>query len=164
MLDRCTIVAGPLVALLMSVAGARAHDETKYPDWSGQWYRDYGGAPRYDPSKPLRKQEAPLKPEYQARFETSIKDQDAGGHGLDTAYTCLPQGMPRMMSGVSLMELLISPAVTHILFEHLTIQARRIYTDGRPWPKIDGPTFVGYSIGKGLDPDDIGRYAYLVVN
>ena len=70
---------------------ALAHDESKYPDWSGQWTRTYGGNPRYDQSKPLRKQEAPLKPEYQAQFEASIKDQDAGGHGLDTGYTCLPQ-------------------------------------------------------------------------
>ncbi len=56
--------------------------------------------PRYDQTKPIRKQEAPLKPEYQAMFEASIKDQDLGGHGLDPAYSCLPQGMPRMMLGV----------------------------------------------------------------
>ena len=41
--------------------------------------------PRYDPTKPIRKQEAPLKPEYYARFLASIKDQDEGGQGLDMA-------------------------------------------------------------------------------
>src|SRR5438477_10742542 len=111
---RTTLV---LAALALPLASAQAHDEKKYPDWSGQWIRTYGGNPRYDPTKPIRKQEAPLKPEYQVRFEDSIKAQDLGGHGNDLAYTCLPQGMPRMMSGVSPMEFLISPGVTHIRFE-----------------------------------------------
>ena len=77
MLDRCLIGA---VALWFGLAGnfALAHDESKYPDWSGQWTRTYTGPPRYDQTKPIRKQEAPLKPEYQAMFEASIKDQDAG--------------------------------------------------------------------------------------
>jgi hypothetical protein len=163
MLGRGFIAGGAMVALAMAVVGAQAHDESKYPDWSGQWLRNYGGLPRYDPSKPLRKQEAPLKPEYQTRFEASMADQDAGGHGLDTAYTCLPQGMPRMMSGVSKMEFLVSPGTTHILFEEIWLGVRRIYTDGRPWPKIDDPTFVGYSIGKWLDTDGDGRYDTLEV-
>src|SRR5258705_1190578 len=89
--------------------------------------------------------------------------QDVGGHGLDTAYTCLPQGMPRMMSGVSLMEFLFSPSVTHILFEQLTLAPRRIYTDGRSWPKIEEPTFTGYSIGKWLDTKGDGRFDELQV-
>jgi hypothetical protein len=163
MLARCWTAGGALVAFAMTVAGAQAHDESKYPDWSGQWLRNYGGLPRYDPSKPLRKQEAPLKPEYQARFEVSMADQDAGGHGLDTAYTCLPQGMPRMMSGVSKMEFLILPRVTHILFEEIWLGVRRIYTDGRSRPTDEDPTFVGYSIGKWLDTDADGRYDTLEV-
>ena len=102
MLDRRLIGAFALAALLgLACDAALAHDESKFPDWSGQWLRTYGGNPRYDQSKPIRKQEAPLKPEYQARFEASVKDQDGGGHGLDRGYSCLPQGMPRMMSGVS---------------------------------------------------------------
>jgi hypothetical protein len=163
MLGRHFIAGAALVALVVIVVRAHAHDESKYPDWSGQWLRNYGGVPRYDPSKPIRKQEAPLKPEYQARFEASIADQDAGGHGLDTAYTCLPQGMPRMMSGVAKMEFLISPGTTHILFEEIWLGIRRIYTDGHPWPTIDDPTFTGYSIGKWLDTDGDGRYDTLEV-
>jgi hypothetical protein len=164
MLVRNSILSIVLAAALMvPLAGAQAHDESKFPDWSGQWLRNYGGNPRYDPSKPIRKQEAPLKPEYQARFEASMAAQDVGGHGLDTAYTCLPQGMPRMMSGVSLMEFLFSPSVTHILFEQLTLAPRRIYTDGRPWPSIEEPTFTGYSIGKWVDTDGDGRFDELQV-
>ena len=128
MLDRGSIAAIALAAALtLPAASAQAHDESKYPDWSGQWIRTYGGNPRYDQSKPLRKQEAPLKPEYQKMFEASIAAQDVGGHGLDRAYTCLPQGMPRMMSGVSLMEFLFSPSVTHMLFEQLTLALQAGY-------------------------------------
>src|SRR5205814_3455827 len=100
-------------ALWATPADAQVIDLGKYPDWSAQWSRvPDGGVPRYDPSKPIRKQEAPLKPEYQARFEASMRDQDAGGMGLDMAYSCRPPGMPRMMAGVALMEFLISPSVT----------------------------------------------------
>jgi hypothetical protein len=124
-----------------------------------------GDVPRYDPTKPIRKQEAPLKPEYQARLEASIRDQDLGGVGLDMAYSCRPPGMPRMMSGIALMEFLISPGVTHILFDRNDYAPRRIYTDGRVWPRIgpDDATFPGYSIGKWIDKDGDGRYDALLI-
>jgi hypothetical protein len=164
MLYRSSFAAIALAALAMTVVGAQAHDETKYPDWSGQWSRvPDGGEPRYDPSKPLDKHAAPLKPEYQLRHQASMKDQDAGGFGLDKNYACIPQGMPRMMSGISPMEFLFSPSVTHILFEAMTLSPRRIYADGRAWPKDREPTFVGYSIGKWIDTDGDSRYDTLEV-
>jgi len=165
MFDRLSISAIALVvALCTTSAGAQIHDQSKYPDWSGQWDRvPDGGVPRYDPSKPIRKQEAPLKPESRALHEASVKDIDAGGFGLDTHYACMPMGMPRQMSGVSRMEFLFSSSVTHILFEDTTAQTRRIYTDGRDFPKNREPTFAGYSIGKWLDTDGDGRYDALEV-
>jgi hypothetical protein len=152
------IVAGLLGAAIVSAA---AQEKGKYPGWAGQWTRvPDGDVPRYDPTKPIRKQQAPLKPEYQARFEDSIKDQDLGGMGLDMAYTCRPPGMPRMMSGVARMEFLIAPDITRILFDRNDYAPRRIYTDGREWPRI-GPedtTFPGYSIGQWIDTEGSGRY------
>jgi hypothetical protein len=162
--DRCWIGAFALAAALGLACGvASAHDETKYPDWSGQWFRTYGGNPRYDQTKPIRKQEAPLKPEYQAMFEASVKDQDAGGHGLDRGYSCLPQGMPRMMSGVSPFEFVFLPKLTYILFERTEFAPRRVYTDGREWPQTEETWFTGYSIGKWLDADGDGRYRTLEI-
>jgi hypothetical protein len=159
MLDRGLIGALVLAAALgLGCGAAPAQDQSKFPDWSGQWFRTYGGNPRYDQSKPIRKQEAPLKPEYLARFEASMKDQDAGGHGLDPAYSCLPQGMPRMMSGVSPFEFVFSTNVTYLLFERTEFSPRRIYTDGRAWPETEETWFQGYSIGKWLDTDADGRY------
>jgi hypothetical protein len=164
MLDRRSIGALALAACLgLACANALANDESKFPDWSGQWYRDYRGNPRYDQTKPIRQQEAPLKPEYQARFEASMKDQEAGGPGLDLAYSCLPEGMPRIMSGVSPFEFLVSPGITHILFERTEFSPRRIYTDGRDWPKTEQTWFNGYSIGKWLDTDGDGRYDTLEI-
>jgi hypothetical protein len=158
-------IAGAVV-LIITLAPAQAADEPKFPDWSGQWTRvPDGGVPRYDPSKPIRKQEAPLKPEYYARFLESIKDQDEGGQGLDLAYTCRPPGMPRMMSGVNLMEFVLSPDITRILFDRNDYAPRRIYTDGRDWPKFDPDftTFPGYSIGKWVNRDGDGRVDELQV-
>jgi hypothetical protein len=152
------------LALGATSVGAQTHDQSKYPDWSGQWDRvPDGGVPRYDPTKPIRQQEAPLKPEYQAMHEASLKDLDAGGFGLDTHYACMPMGMPRQMSGISPMEFLFSASVTHIIFEDSTAQTRRIYIDGRGFPKDREPTFAGYSIGRWLDTDGDGRYDTLEV-
>jgi len=162
-LERRLIVAITFATVALSAASAPAHDESKYPDWSGQWTRTYGGNPRYDQTKPIRQQQAPLKPEYQAMFEASIKDQDAGGHGLDTAYTCLPQGMPRQMSGVSPFEFVMTPDVTFMLFERTEFSPRRIYTDGRAWPQNEETWFQGYSIGKWLDNDGDGKFDTLEV-
>jgi len=164
-LDRSWFAAIVLTAGLWTVpAFSQVIDLGKYPDWTGQWNRvPDGGPPRYDPSKPLRKQEAPLKPEYQALHEASMRDIDAGGVGLDTHYACMPMGMPRQMSGISLMEFLFTPGVTYILYEDVTAHTRRIYTDGRDFPKNSEPTFTGYSIGKWLDTDGDGRYDTLEI-
>ena len=168
MLDRDSIVAVALTALSLTMtgapSGALAHDESKYPDWSGQWLRVLdGGPPRYDTTKPIRKQEAPLKPEYQALYQASLNDIDAGGFGLDTHYACMPMGMPRQMSGISLMEFLFTPGVTYILYEDVTAHTRRIYTDGRDFPKNSEPTFAGYSIGRWIDSEGAGRYDSLEI-
>jgi hypothetical protein len=152
-----------VASLALAGGAASAQDQSKFPDWSGQWFRNYTGPPRYDPSKPIRKQQAPLKPEYQTRFEASMKDQDEGGQGLDRGYSCLPPGMPRMMSGVSRFEFLFSPKLTHILFERTEYPPRRVWTDGREFPKADQTWFIGYSIGKWHDTDGDGRFDMLEV-
>ncbi len=167
MLYRSTIGAIALAAaLLTALPGARAHDEAKYPDWSGQWRRvPDGGPPRYDPSKPDgRAQQAPLKEEYRRIHEASMAEQAAGGQGLYiSSVKCIPMGMPYTMSIVFPFEFVITAKTTFILFEIMTSQPRRIYTDGRDWPKDPDPTFVGYSIGKWIDEDGDGRYDLLEV-
>lgn len=161
MRQRSLIGSIALAAWLLTVsAGAHAFDESKYPDWSGQWRRT--GGIQWDSSKRIgRAQEAPLTPEYQAVFEASLADQKAGGQGNDPTYKCIPSGMPRMMTMVFPMEIVITPKTTYILSDYN--MPRRIFTDGRDWPKEFEPTFLGYSIGKWIDDDRDGRYDALEI-
>src|ERR1700687_1344975 len=115
MLWRCSIGSIALAAALcVTVAGISvncwAFDETKYPDWKGQWarvpVRGLVGNPSFDPRKSDGlAQQAPLTPEYQAMLQASIADQLAGGAGLDRDFACFSPGMPRMMNVYSTMEI-----------------------------------------------------------
>jgi len=146
-------------ALCMTIGGARAFDESKYPDLKGQWQRT--GAPRWASAR-----EAPLTEEYRAIFEANLKDQAAGGQGSDPTFTCLAPGMPRVMNVYEPMEIVVTPYTTHLLMQHIH-DSRRIFTDGRDWPQDVGqdvePTFAGYSIGHWVDEDGNGRYDTLMV-
>jgi hypothetical protein len=156
-------------ALLAGCGGAQAFDESKYPDWKGQWMRlktlrtDASPNPSFDPNKFQGfAQEAPLTPEYQAILQASIADQEAGGSGLDRDYVCFPSGMPRMMNVYSTMEIIVMPETTHVLMGFLN-EHRRIFTDGRDWPQHLDPAVAGYSIGRWIDTDGSGRYDLLDV-
>jgi len=142
-------------AMLMTVGGVRAFDEAKYPDLKGQW--DRAAQPRWGDVK-----SAPLTAEYRAIFEENLKDQAAGGQGTDPTFTCVAPGMPRVMNMYAPFEIVVTPRTTHMLMDHIH-DSRRIFTDGRDWPKEMQPNFNGYSIGKWIDEDGDGRYDVLVV-
>jgi hypothetical protein len=166
MLNRISIGAVALAAVLMPAAmgidRAAAFDESKYPDWSGQWTRPRGLATQWDQDKPAGLgQQAPLVPEYLERLKASIADQAAGGQGLDTRYKCMTNGMPRVMAAIFPLEFVILPNLTYVNFE--AFMPRRIYTDGRSFPTDEEPSFMGYSIGKWLDTDNDGRFDTLEV-
>ena len=157
-----TALAAALAASLAPAARAQIVDFGKYPDFSGQWKRPDGVGIQWDQTKPFGpKQQPPLTPEYQARYEASLKDQATGGQGDDTTGQCIPHGMPRVMTIVYPMEIIIMPKTTYILTDYTV--PRRIFTDGREWPKEVEPTFNGLSIGKWVDADASGRYSTLEV-
>jgi hypothetical protein len=156
------IRAAVLLAALSTSPGARASDDSKYPDFAGVWRKPAGVGNQWDPTKPLgRAQEPPLTPEYQAIFEASLADQKAGGQGNDPPSRCVPFAMPRVMTVVFDMEIVVTPATTYILFAHSL--PRHVLTDGRDWPKEIEPTFLGLSIGKWIDSDGDGRYDVLEI-
>jgi hypothetical protein len=161
LLFRCSI-ASITVAAAMSLSGAQAHDESKYPDWAGQWRRPPGVNNQWEPTRPRGQEGAPLIPEYQAIFEANLKDQAEGGQGTDPTYQCIPDGMPRAMNVIFPMEIIIQPNTTYIHIEYL-MMLRRIYTDGRDFPEAADTSFMGYSIGKWVDTDGDGRYDELRV-
>jgi hypothetical protein len=152
-------------AMICAATSAQAFDETKYPDWSGQWRRPPGVGNQWDTSKPPRQGQAPLTPEYQAIYEANLSDMIKGGQGIDPTYACVSPGMPRVMIVYGSMEVLVTPDTTYILLTRDHDFYRRIYTDGRNFPTDmeEQPKFLGYSIGKWLDEDGAGRYHTLEV-
>jgi hypothetical protein len=168
MLHRSLLGAIALAALSMSAANAEILDYSNYPNLKGQWNRfivpGLPGQPSFDQTKPWGfGQEAPLTPEYKAVLEASLADQAQGGQGNFTdGSRCLAYGMPLMMTAFYPQEYVISPEATYILINNAD-HGRRIYTDGRDWPKEIEPTYQGYSIGKWLDENGDGRYDVLAI-
>jgi hypothetical protein len=147
-----------LTAFLATLADARAQDMSKFPDLMSQWYRT--GGIQWDSSKPIGlPQKPPLTPEYQAIFDASVADQARGGQGNDVHFTCIPHGMPRVMTATFPFEIVLKPSVTYILFENQP--NRRIWTDGRKFIEDAEPVFNGYSIGRWIDEDGDGKYDVL---
>jgi hypothetical protein len=68
--------------------------------------------------------------------------------------------MPRIMT-FARHEYVVAPETTYILFTG-SDHPRRIFTDGRDWPKNPQPTYAGYSIGHWVDTQGNGRYDTLV--
>jgi hypothetical protein len=91
-------------ALFVIVGGAFAADQSKYPNWKGQWVtinpRFGGQVIKFDPTKRSGPyQQAPLTPEYQKVLEDSMADQAQGGLGNYPTARCQLGGMPRTMAG-----------------------------------------------------------------
>jgi hypothetical protein len=145
---RSLIGAVAAAAVMFAATAALAFDDAKYPDWKGLWTRarvpGAVGQPPHDPAKPPgRGQGAPLTPEYQARFEANLADQANGGQGTSSTFTCLPNGMPRMMSAYEPLEFIVTPDITYVLIDHIE-HSRHVFTDGRDWPPEIEPTWVGH--------------------
>ena len=166
MLGRSSTGLVVLASTLMMIAVSAA-DDAKYPDWRGGWtrfiVRGLGGQPSFDQTKPWGfGQQAPLTPEYQKVLENSLADQAKGGQGNFIGHAqCLPAGMPFMMVATRPLDFVITPDSTYVLVggnDHY----RRIFTDGRDWPRNIEPTYAGYSIGRWIDDGD-GRYHVLQV-
>jgi hypothetical protein len=169
MLDRSSMGALALLAALCLPGGtARAFDDAQYPDFNGRWGRAPSGVagqiqPPFDPSKPSgRGQQVPFTGAYQAVFEANLAEQETGGAGLHRGFVCRTLGMPGMMTLYDPMEILVLPETSYIFIDRYNTQ-RRIFTDGREWPKEIEPAYIGYSIGKWLDPEGSGHYSVLEV-
>ena len=152
------LAAASLAAALATPSAAQVVDFGKYPDFKGQWvrtgnpnnWRELAGPP-------------PLTPEYQKIFDDITADLKAGGPGNWPSTFCTPAGMPAMMSFYDPAEIIVMPDITYVLISHNDNSYRRIYTDGREWPKDPELTFAGYSIGKWIDEDGDGKYDVLEV-
>jgi hypothetical protein len=160
---RRTFEALVLAAFLTATVSA-AHAE-QYPDWRGEWAAVFPRMPgqqlRFDPSKPYGEgQQAPLTDEYKKIYADNLAEVAAGKQGLFLYHaSCYPAGMPTMMSAGT-HEFVITPDTTYILGGD---DMRRVFTDGRPWPKDLEPTYQGFSIGRWVDEGNTGTYNVLEV-
>src|SRR5260370_28227753 len=149
------VIAGP-------AAAQQPFDENKYPPMAGQWQRVGPLCGLESAIPPARGQQAPLTAEYQARFEANLAEVAKGGSGDDPVHTCIPEGMPRAMNLVLPMEIVVTRNTTYILMEYLTM-LRRIYTDGRSFPTVEDPSWMGYSIGNCIDENEDSRFDLLEI-
>jgi hypothetical protein len=159
---RSILYAAAFAAALVAVpAAAQVIDFGKYPNLKGQWTRPYDGT---SPNNWIRLAgRPPLTPEYQKLWAEITADLKAGGPGNWPSTFCVHQGMPAMMSLYSPAEIIVMPETTWILINHNDDMYRRIFTDGRPWPEDEEPTYAGYSIGQWKDEDGDGKYDVLEV-
>ena len=165
MLMRGSVSLVMLIGVLCATLnGAWALDETKYPDWKGQWVRaDSAEAAPWDARKPWGLgQQPPLTPEYQTIFEAKLKQLAAGVKASDPTARCIPAAMPRVMMAIHPMEIVIMPDTTYIMIE-TSSTLRRIFTDGRAWPKEREPSYAGFSIGQWEATDRDGRFDTLAI-
>src|SRR5215471_21464633 len=111
----------PLIGMLslaavfgLALTDTQAFDESKYPNWKGQWVR-IGAGGLYDPDKPAgRGQEPPITEEYRAIWEKHIAEARAGGQYYNPQVRCIPSGMPRMMICYEPMEIVVLPEITYV--------------------------------------------------
>jgi hypothetical protein len=165
MLMRSAVSSVTLIGVLCTTLnGAWALDETKYPDWKGQWVRaDSAETAPWDARKPRGLgQQPPLTPEYQAIFEANLKQLAVGVTSRDPTVRCIPAAMPRVMLAIHPMEIVIMPDTTYFMIE-TSATLRRVFTDGRAWPKEREPSYAGFSIGQWEDADRDGRFDTLVI-
>ena len=128
-------------------AASRAAQTNKAPvDFTGIWVRQ--GSFLFDPTtRDPMQLKPPYKPDWMKSFDDYRKSVvETGVSKLDPTAGCLPPGMPRMMSVVYPMEILMTPGQVTIITEWMG-QIRRVYTDGRKHPEDPDVTYVGHSIG-----------------
>jgi hypothetical protein len=162
---RSSISSVTLIGVLCATLnGAWALDETKYPNWKGQWVRaDSAETAPWDARKPWGLGQQPLlTPEYQAVFEANLKQLAAGVKAGDPTARCIPAAMPRVMMAIHPIEIVIMPDTVYVMIE-TSSTLRRIFTDGRAWPKEREPSYAGFSIGQWEDTDHDGRFDTLAI-
>jgi len=76
-----------------------------------------------------------------------VKTRIAQNGKDDPGSHCLPTGIVKMHTTPLYRKIIQTPGLVIILNERNT-SYRQIFTDGRPMPRIDQPTFDGYSSGK----------------
>ena len=143
-------LSGLIVSIVCGLAaGQRSawgqQGSSNIPDITGSWERARDASIPAQPQPPLRPQY--LK-EWQARAQ-AVREANAKGQPIaERVVSCLPDGMPGMLSGPFPIEVLQSKGQVTMIQEAYT-QVRRILLD-RPQKAIDDvePGFYGHSVAR----------------
>lgn len=76
----------------------------------------------------------------------AIARRNQSSSGLDTLSRCLPAGIPLATLLSEVTKIVQTPGLTLVMHE-LDNATRQIYTDGRPLPTMQNPSWLGYSVG-----------------
>jgi hypothetical protein len=125
--------------------GTHAYHPKSRHDIAGIWINQ-GGIGWTPGVPPGRGQNPPLTAAYAKMFETNLANAAIGKPTGDPTASCLPPGMPRIMTMTYPMEITIGPDRI-MIYAEWDEQVRRIYTDGRPLDASPDPTFNGQSTG-----------------
>jgi hypothetical protein len=125
--------------------GTHAYHPKSRRDLAGIWINQ-GGIGWTPGVPPGRRQKPPLTPAYAKMFETNLVNADRGKPTGDPTASCLPPGMPRVMTMTYPMEITTGPDRI-MIYAEWDEQVRRIYTDGRPLDANPDPTFNGQTTG-----------------
>ena len=153
-----------LVALAFAapaLAQPKAAPASDLPHWDGIWERV--GSITWEPNgRPGVPENPPFTPEYAEKYRKTTEAARQGHPVADPTSSCLPPGMPRIMTMSYPMEILMTPGQVTIIAEWSS-QVRRVFTDGRGHPSADDldPTFNGHSIGHW---EGKGKDAVLVID
>lgn len=124
------------------------------PDLSGVWAAEcaiYGSdacftrSLFFDLAKDLKPEDVQMTP-----WASGVQKQRETRDHVDDPYGyCLPPGVPRINFGGGPFKILQTPRVTALLYESLAgLTFRQVFTDGRPLPPAEVPTWLGYSVGR----------------
>ena len=125
--------------------GTVAYRPSSRHDFTGIWINQ-GGIGWTPGVPPGARQNPPLTPAYAKMFQQHLANASAGKPTGDITASCLPPGMPRIMTMTYPMEITMGPDRVMVYAEWQE-QVRRIFTDGRPLPADPDPTFNGESVG-----------------
>jgi hypothetical protein len=131
------------------------------PNWDGIWERV--GSITWEPNgRPGVPENPPFTPEFAEKYRKTSEAARQGHPVAGPTSSCLPPGMPRIMTMSYPMEILMTPGQVTIIAEWSS-QVRRVFTDGRGHHAPDDldPTFNGHSIGHW---EGKGKDAVLVID
>jgi hypothetical protein len=115
------------------------------PDLSGIWL-PADGSHFMDLAADLK----PADPPYQPWAKALALQREGAVHKDDPLAQCMPPGVPRVEThGGHPFKIIQMPRELVILYETSTNDVfREIFTDGRPLPETQQPSWKGYSVGK----------------